>query len=77
MRDAFKAKGEAPIEFDGFEVSVFRDETDGIVTVQILSEGADVGDKFAPSGVPRLRVVVNDSSEVLDPDGHWNQEGTT
>ena len=74
MRDIFSAKGEAPIEFDGFEVSVFRGATDGIVTVQILSEGADVPDRFC-NFVPKLRVVVNDSSEVLDVDGNWVGEG--
>lgn len=73
-RDPFKAKGQTPIEFDGFHVSVFRDKTDGTVTVQILTHDADERDTFAETAVPRLRLVVNESSETTRADGTWEGE---
>lgn len=71
MNDPFKAKGIPPIELDGFTVSVFRDETDDMVTIQILSEGAEDGDLFPGHDVPRVRVVLNSEGWVTTRSGAW------
>ncbi len=63
------------MEIDGFEISAFRDSTDGVVTVQISTARAALTDTHGtPHRIPRLRVVVNDRSDILCSQGQWIEE---
>lgn len=68
------------IEFDGLEVCVYRStigKNKGMLTVSIGSHnmGEDGPDVHSASGVPRLRVIVNDGdADVLSVAGDWETE---
>ena len=61
------------IEFDGLELSVFRDST-GAIRISIETAGLDIADEHPVHGVPKLRLQVNDGPiEQMNADGDWVQ----
>lgn len=62
-----------PLRIDGIEVHFYR-ARDGVLTVTIESGDAQDRDTYESSAVPRVRMIVNGFSEVLDEDGEWTPE---
>lgn len=59
------------IEFEGMTIAVYRSESDGALSIDIETGDLEFGDQHPSSGVPRLRVSINDSVEQLDEAGKW------
>ncbi len=63
------------MDLDGFAITISRDATDGMVTVQIDTSKAHRNDTYGPPhAIPKLRIVVNDRSDILCPQGQWVEE---
>lgn len=58
------------LTFAGFAIAVFRDR-EGRVTIDVESSDAQGSDVYPDSGVPRLRVTLNEEDRETTADGGW------
>lgn len=57
---------------DGLAVVIGRSQLDGALWIDVSSESIDeTRDAHPGTGVPRLRLSINDHVEQLDSDGNW------
>ena len=47
---------------------------DGTLCIDVDTSDLGSGDTYGATGIPRLAISVNDSTEYLDPDGAWVSE---
>jgi len=55
----------------GMQVSVFREDFSGLLTVAIDTESVSLHDEFTGTGVPRLCVSINGDDNYLNEFGKW------
>ena len=66
--------GPAVVNLDGLEVRVFRDTDDHRLTVCVYSDDVEESDTVNEHLVPRLRLVINCDSKILNNDGEWAED---
>lgn len=59
------------IEFEGLHLLIYRDPNDGALRISINTEEVGLKDEWPASGVPKLRLCINECTAQLDSDGNW------
>jgi hypothetical protein len=62
------------INLAGFELTMFRDAEDDIITIWLDTHDANTDDSQGLGEVPKLRLVINGDPALLQEDGEWKDE---